>query len=83
VNGQSHPPDSPKPPEADRQERQGCRAYGLVGPSNSEVSGEEVMAHEHALPRQGERDLEPDVERIHRPILREQRDPTEGRELVP
>ncbi|MFW6202492.1 MAG: c-type cytochrome, partial [Gemmatimonadota bacterium] len=43
----------------------------------------EVLAHEHALPRAGGDDFEPDVERIHRPIYREPRDPVEGREPVP
>ena len=44
------------------------------------VPPDEVLAHEHALPEQGERDFEPDVERLHRAIYREPRDPIEGRE---
>src|SRR5690606_975106 len=48
-----------------------------------EVTAAEIEAHEQALPESGERDFEPDVERIHRPIYREPRDPIEGREPVP
>ncbi|HEX7088882.1 MAG TPA: cytochrome c [Longimicrobiales bacterium] len=47
------------------------------------VPPDEVLAHEHALPEHGERDFEPDVERLHRPIYREPRDPIEGREPTP
>lgn len=47
------------------------------------VPGEEVEAHEQSLPEAGEHDFEPDVERLHRPIFREPRDPIEGREPVP
>src|SRR5690606_915248 len=43
----------------------------------------EITAHEQALPVEGEHDFEPDVERLHRAIYREPRDPVEGREPVP
>lgn len=48
-----------------------------------EVPGDEVLAHEHALPEDEVHDLEPDVEVLHRAIVREPRDPREGREPVP
>ncbi len=48
-----------------------------------EVSASEVEAHEESRPRAGEHDFEADVERIHRPIFREPRDPVEGREPAP
>ncbi len=47
------------------------------------VPGEEIEAHEQALPEPGMHDFEPDVELLHRPIFREPRDPIEGREPVP
>lgn len=53
-----------------------------TGPEDREVSEGEILAHEHALPEAGG-DFEPDVERIHRPIFREPRDPVEGREPAP
>lgn len=48
-----------------------------------EVPGDEILAHEHALPEDEAHDLEPDVEVLHRAIVREPRDPLEGREPVP
>ncbi|HEX6939296.1 MAG TPA: cytochrome c [Longimicrobiales bacterium] len=47
------------------------------------VPREEIEAHEASLPEPGQHDFEPDVERLHRPIFREPRDPIEGREPVP
>lgn len=47
------------------------------------VPGEEIEAHEQALPEPGTHDFEPDVELLHRPIFREPHDPIEGREPVP
>jgi len=48
-----------------------------------EIGESEVLAHEEALPHAGRHDFEPDVERIHRPLFREPRDPLEGREPAP
>lgn len=48
-----------------------------------EVPGDEILAHEHALPEDQRHDLEPDVELLHRAIVREPRDPLEGREPAP
>lgn len=48
-----------------------------------EIGESDVLAHEEALPEPGRHDFEPDVERIHRPIFREPRDPLEGREPAP
>jgi len=61
----------------------GIPGYRDATRGHREVPGAEVSAHEEALPEPGEHDLEPDVERIHRPIFREVRDPVEGREPAP
>lgn len=45
-------------------------------------SGDTII-QERATPQQGYPDLDSDVEHIHRPLFREPRDPTEGRERAP
>jgi mono/diheme cytochrome c family protein len=52
-------------------------------PPDREVPAAEVVAHETSLPDPHRQDLEPDVERLHRAIYREPRDPIEGREPAP
>ena len=63
--------------------REGASGFTDATHGDREVDGPEIVAHEHSLPRAGQRDFEPDVERLHRSILREPRDPTEGREPAP
>jgi mono/diheme cytochrome c family protein len=46
-------------------------------------SGGIAVAGDDRRPRPGELDLQPDVERLHRAIRREPRDPIEGREPTP
>ena len=46
-------------------------------------SGGDAQTGDDRRPRPGELDLQPDVERLHRAIRREPRDPIEGREPTP
>ncbi len=47
------------------------------------IDSAEIRGHEEALPRHGEVDFEPDVEYLHRAIVREAYEPAEGREPTP
>lgn len=76
-------PQQPEGEAAGGRSRAKHEAPGSAAATGGDRSapGEEAAAHETALPEEGE--LEPDVERIHRPLLREPADPEEGREPVP
>lgn len=79
-----------RPREKDRPERGGeardriepPAAYQDATAGERAVPAAEVMAHEAERPGAAV-DLEPNVERIHRALVREPRDPEEGREAVP
>ena len=62
------------PPTDDRPRRAGV-------PNDAEVGGAPIG--DGGVPEAGGVDLQPDVERIHRAIRREPRDPVEGREPAP
>lgn len=76
-HGRSHDGRGEGTPEEERSMDEGIER------DEDDVTGDEILAHEHALPDDEAGDLEPDVEILHRAIVREPRDPLEGREPAP
>jgi len=79
-------PDRPDEGDPEQPHEGGLRREGPSGlmdvtHGHRAVPSDEIIEHETSLPQEGE--LEPDIERIHRLILREPADPQEGREPVP
>lgn len=72
------PPDAPEPRPADQKPRYPPPAHGERAIDSAEIRG-----HEEAQPHGGEVDFEPDVEYLHRFLVREYREPEEGRESPP